>query len=1270
MFQPEGFLLGKCLASNERHEIYAAVRESDGRAVVLKTARGALGSQGAKSLRREFEALRAVQGPGIVEALEFLPGTVPALVLARGAGLSLSAWLKGGRPRIEAFLEAAIQIAAAVERVHAARWIHCDLTPSNIMVEPRTLKTHLIDFGLAQPLGAQSHSIEVTHLAGTLAYLSPEQTGRMDRGIDSRSDLYSLGGTLYFMLTGEPPFPGDDALALIHAHLARVPRPPVEVRGDIPKVFSQMVLRLLEKEPENRYASARSLRADLLRCQKELQTRGQIGEDLALGTAEVADRLHFPVRLYGREEEIVRLRTLYVQAAEGSTQILMIAGEAGAGKSALLDALRPQLAESGGYLARGKFELSRDRPYAGWAAALGSFVQQLLVESDTRLAHWRTALGSALGNIAQVLVELAPDLKFVLGEVAPVPALGPRETQARLAFALRRFLAACATPEHPLVLFLDDLQWCDAASRALLEDLLRNETDSPLLVVGAYRSNEVDSTHPLARWLERLASEQVPLERLLLGPLPAESAVALLAEVLNRLPEAVRGLAELIERKTGNTPLLVRQFVEHLHEQDLLRYEPGSGWIWDPAAVTAANIPEGAVALMTAKFHRLEPEARAVLELTSCVAGEFDLALVSELSSLERTSLERGLYRLCDAGLIAPCPNGFRFVHERIREAARELLSEEARAQLHYKISQLLLARIPEAERPARIFEIAEHLSRGLVCLPESQRLDAIRLQLAAGQRALAAGAASSAEAFLTIGRRLLRDEDWHSEFALGFELLLQSAESAFLRSDFAASLALADALEQQTLSRLQEAQVAAKRLQVFALTRSPEEAVGYALEVLRRFGVRFPLRPSRLRAQLMLRFVCWRLRGHRLEAALRPTQRPDPRWITPILVIGAAGSTMARVSAYLVALASARVTSSNLRYGYVAGPAYALGAFATYVQVILGASEESDRIERAALAELARTPDPVDGPRTEFNLYALLHPWRMARRRALAPLERITGQLQEIGALEFAYYARFLKILYCALAGDPIASMGRALVELALEVRRSGHRYPEPELCQRPYQLLSAPDLSALEAELADSEAEITASRGSVEPYARTVWLMVLCVYGRFDLAFAQSEALGERLFSLVPYIHVAEHCFYRGLAAAALAGLARGADRRQYRRALRDNQRRLWRWAKSGPDFVHMALVLEAEQARLRRDHRRARVLYEKAARRATEQTFPNHAALAYERLARMLVDLRRRPEAVSAFAQAIGLYGEWGVPAKVAALEAEQSTLAASPTAWGKL
>jgi predicted ATPase len=1245
MRQPDGFLLGKCLVSNDRYEVYAAVRESDRREVVLKSP-VALRVEGNDRLRREFEALRAVQGPGIVEALELLPGSI--LVLARVPGVSLSTWLKdGGVLRIEALLDVASGIAAALERVHAARWIHCDLTPGNVMVDPTTLEVQLIDFGLSRPLGAQSRSIKVSHLAGTLAYIAPEQTGRMSRGIDARSDLYSLGATLYCMLTGEPPFPLEDELGLVHAHMARVPRAPVEVRPDTPLVLSRLILKLLEKEPDARYQSARALLADLRRCREQLRERGAIDEAMPLAAAETPDGPWFSARLYGREAEMALLRDLRALAAAGSTQIIMLSGEAGVGKSSLVGELRRDIATHNGYLAMGKFDLARDRPYSGWITALEGLAQQWLVESDARLAEWRTALCNSLGVIAGALCDVVPDLAFVLGDVPAVPALRPRETQARLALALDRFITACATPAHPLVVFLDDLQWSDAASRELFERVAVTASNAALLIIGAYRTSEVARDHPLAGTLASIATRREPIRVLDIPPIAGEAAVALLSEALEREPTDVRGLAQLIERKTGNSPLLLREFVEHLHCQGLLQYHAGKGWVWDLDAVLEADIPDGAVAMMTEKLHRLEPNARAVIEFAACVGSEFDLDQLCELSLRERDSVERGLFALSDTGLILPSRNGFRFAHDRIREAARALLSEEARTELHYRIAQLLLERTREAERPARIFEIAEHLSRGLACLPESQRLEAARLQLAAARRAWATGAASSAEAFLAVGRELLRDEDWASEHALAFELILQSIDSAFLRGDFANALAWADALERQKLSTLEAAQVAARRIQVFALIRSPEDCARYGLEVLRRYGIRWPLYPSRLRVQLALRWAAWRLRGSRLQAALRPAPALPPELTAPLAVIGS--STMARVNAYLPALSCCWVIHFNLRYGCVSRPAYTIGAFVTYMQLLLGDTPEIDRLEKVALEELARRPDPIFGPKAEFNICALLRPWRMPRRRALAPLSRIADALQEVGDVEFWYYARFLKVLYSALAGDPIGEAGETMAELAAEIRRSSHLYPEPEICQRPLRLLAGSDLSSLESELAAGEAELTAAGGSVGPYARTAWLMALCVHGRWDQALSQSEALGERLFYRVPYVHVADHCFYRGLAAAALAG-SRGAARIRHRRTLRTSLRRLRRWANAGPDFAHMVHLLEAEQARLARDPRRARALYEKAAQRAMQQQFPHHAALARERLALMYFDLRRRAEGTSVLLQAIALYEAWGSPAKV--------------------
>ena len=1256
---PAGYILDKPLHASPHSEVYAAVRETDGASVVLKCYLDDRTGDAASRAGREFETLKRVAGPGVPRALDLDRSSErPFLVLELLRGVSLALLLEEGPLEVELWLRIALQACEILARVHDARVVHKNLTPANLLVDPSGAQVWLCDFGLAAELGAAERkgSLLSSTLAATLKYVSPEQTGRMNRGCDFRSDLYSFGATFYHALTGRPPFEISDPLELIHAHLARVPRPAMELRSELPEVLSRLLERLLRKEPEERYQTARGLHADLQACLAQLTSTGTLASDLDLGGGEVPDRPLFRPRLYGRERELARMEELYARAAAGSPQTLWIEGVAGIGKSALTAALHARLAGRG-YLAVGKFDLYRERAYGGWVAALGSLVQQVLVESDERLAQWRSALQNGLGNIAGALLSLVPDLAFIIGETPPLPPLGPRETRARLSFALQRFVTACSTPDHPLVLLLDDLHWSDAGSLSLLEDLLSSGAPAALLVIGAWRSQVAEEVQPLHQLLERLRSRGVAFERIQLQALTLEASVALLADALERRPDDVRSFAELIERKTGNGALLVQQFVEHIHARGLLRYEVGTGWCWSQEAVAAADIPEGAVAFMTAKIARLDAGARALLEFASCVGGDFDAELLCELSGRERAALERDLYVLCDAGLIAPCPQGFRFVHDRLREATQQLLPEAQRTQIHYDTARLLLATIPEDERAQHVLEIVEHLNRGLAHLPEALRLTTVELNQQAASRSLTAGASAAAAAYLEVARALFREDDWNEHRALGFNVWLQSAESAFQNAEFAPAKELLDALERRSPSRFELAQIAVKRLQLHGLLDRPEISARYLLQVMRRLGVRWPLQPSALRARLGLRVIRWMLLGRSGIDILRPATSVDPRWLAPILVIGQGGGALIRHDVRLTALATCFVLRRYIRSGYIARAPFTLASYANWLQIIHGDFNGARRFAGIALALNERVPDPVYGPRCAMQIHGMLYPWLMPRRQALAELDGVEEALREVGDPEYAYYSRFLKVSYSALAGDPVAQSERELAELAESVRRSGHSYPEPEQCHRAYALLArdAPS-SSLGSEVAAHNAWHTANPGWALPFTATLWLLVLCVRGRYDLAFAQSEFLEADLLRITPFVHVADHTFYRGLAAGTLARAAHGRNRRRYRKALARCLRRLRAWAAGGPDFVHMATTLEAERACLRRDRARADRLYELAAGLAKKQGFPHHAALAHERRARFLAELRRESEASRAFKEAIRAYRTWGAAARAAELERE--------------
>ncbi len=475
------------------------------------------------------------------------------------------------------------------------------------------------------------------------------------------------------------------------------------------------------------------------------------------------------------------------------------------------------------------------------------------------------------------------------------------------------------------------------------------------------------------------------------------------------------------------------------------------------------------------------------------------------------------------------------------------------------------------------------------------------------------------------------------------------------------ATLELLDALDARPLSRMDKAHSAVLRSRTLALVKRPDEVVRYALGVLRSFGIHWPLHPTRLRAHLALRFVDLSLRLLGTRKLVQPAARRDPAWLAPLLLLGVAGSVFPRHDINLAVLANSLPLRRYLRSGYLTGPGFRIAAHAAYRFVLLGDAEHARRHASLALEWSERIGNPIYAARTAHIVHALLQPWIMRRRQALAPMERVAESAREIGDPEFTYYARFLQTIYLTLAGEAVSVSERRLRELADSVKRAGHWFPEPEQCHHVYQkLVAAPEPRDLDAAVAESYARISAQAGTALHYTSTLWLMILCIYRRHDLAFAQSETHLRDVFRVMPFVHTADFMLYRGLAAAALATHGRSAHRRHHLRALRQCLSRMRGWAKAGPDFVHMAALLEAEAARVRGADERARSLYEQAAQRALAQEFTHHAALAYESRAHMLLDRRRETEAAASLAQASNLYRDWGALPKAAALRERRDKL----------
>ncbi|WP_442868273.1 trifunctional serine/threonine-protein kinase/ATP-binding protein/sensor histidine kinase [Bradyrhizobium sp. CCBAU 53415] len=682
------------------------------------------------------------------------------------------------------FLRTAIGLARTLGQVHQQGFIHKDIKPANVLVD-ETGNAWLTGFGIASKLTRERQSPEPPEfIAGTLAYMAPEQTGRMNRSVDSRSDLYSLGVTFYEMLTGSLPFTASDPMEWVHCHIAKQPAAPSERVGTVPASVSAITMKLLSKTAEERYQTAAGVESDLRRCLSQWESQGWI-DDFTPGAHDTPDRLMIPEKLYGRDREVDALLTAFDRIVGGGrVELVLVSGYSGIGKSAVVNELHKPLVPPRGLFASGKSDqYKRDIPHASLAQAFQSLVRRLLSQNEEDLRKWQDALREALGPNGLLLVDLVPELRHVIGEQPPVPELPSQEAQRRFQIVFRRFIGVFARPEHPLALFLDDMQWLDVATLDLLEDLLTRNDLQHLLLIGAYRDNEVDATHPLVRKLEAIRQAGAAVQDIVLTPLNRDDLGKLIVDSLHCQLERGAPLAGLIHEKTSGNPFFAIQFISTLADDRLLKFDYRERrWVWDLLRIRDKGFTDNVVELMVEKLKRLPPETQKVLQQFACMgnSAEFEMLRIGYQSSVEH--IHDHLWEAVRSGLIFRADNSYRFLHDRVQEAAYSLIPKELRAEAHLRIGMLLAEHTPAEKREEAIFEIVNQLNRGshLITLVEDRERVA-ELNLIAGRRAKLSTAYDSALKYLRAGRALLEEETWKRNHQLIFSIEYLTAECELL---------------------------------------------------------------------------------------------------------------------------------------------------------------------------------------------------------------------------------------------------------------------------------------------------------------------------------------------------------------------------------------------------------------------------------------------------------------------------------------------------------
>ncbi|MEM7183829.1 MAG: AAA family ATPase [Spirochaetota bacterium] len=1252
-------------------------------------------------LKNEYEILQLFTSDRIIKPLHFQNQKDGNFLLMEDGGTSLKQLIKKDPiDSLEQFLQFAITITDGLGEIHRQKIVHKDIKPSNIVLQKKDAKTiKFIDFGIStrlkrEEMGWQSPNV----LEGSLPYISPEQTGRVNRAIDYRTDFYSLGITFFEMLTGELPFPTNDPIELIHSHIALAPPLVHEIKNDVPEILSKIIYKLLEKDAEKRYNSAYGLKYDLEKCLELIQNQSSSKtinmENFPLGTKDPDDVFKIPQKLYGRVEETKQLVAIFEEVASGSARLLLVSGYSGIGKSAFIQETHKPITEKKGFFIQGKFDqFQKNIPFSAILNAFRELVKFLLTEPDDRIRHWKEELDSALGRNAQVIIDVIPELELVLGQKQPVSILSASENQNRFNLTFQNFISVFARREHPIVLFIDDLQWADKSSLKLIESIITNPDNKYLMIIGAYRDNEVDTGHPLLQSVAEIKKSGSEVETIRLGPLQKESITELLTDTFH-VNGKEEGLAEILNKKTGGNPFFISEFLKSLYKDEIIdfNYETNK-WQWQEERVHSYGMTDNVVDLMVKNIQNFSEHTANILSLASCLGNQFDLKFLSIVSELALEQLVTLLWPAIEEGVLIPLgksqqilqtatkgieqiePNDLgtcriRFQHDRVQQAAYSLLDDTKKKEIHYKAGNLILANISEEERNEKIFDIVGHLNEGKELVQtEEERIVFIDLNLKAGQKAKLSTAYESAINFLESGRELVKEEDWHKNYQLIFSLVKELSENYYLNGRYEEAEEIYPLLLKKANDELDKIQVYFIQLEQYQVQMKFDLAVEIELKGLQILGIDLPAEDEAFAALVEeeLALVAKNLGSREIADLIDSPEMQDKHQLNIMYMLSYLFiSTWLLGKQTTVTWSIIKMTNLSQVHGNceVSSLAYAnYGFLSAYVF-----SKVNEGYEYGNLAlELSQKFDNVAFRGKVYFLYAALISHWKKKIDLSDPIQKEAHQLCVDGG-DYAYAAYAINKII-----DHHIFSGKNLEEIYKEALSY---YPflkknNPFLLDTFIIPGSVQAIQSLRGEtdaLGSFDDESFSEDTFLEQYKDNplihAWFFAEKIKSLY-LAEQTSDSLGlaDKVGTIVAtcpgHIRVPESYFYTCLSILAETKNLPEGEKEAFLGKLQEYQSKLQSWSKDCPDnFEHKYLLVEAEKARDEGDGFAAISLYERAIESAKKYEFINNEALCNELCAKFWIGKENIKYATLHMSEAYKLYNKWGAFAKCKQLQAKYS------------
>ena len=1278
-----GYRVREWLGRSSVHATWRAERVADGRSVVLKIL---LASQPTPlqiaRLHHELEMTGSLPEAAVVKALtvERWP-TGHVLVLDDVGGNALASRVSPHLP-LRSALQLGCALADAIAAVHACGVIHKDIKPGNVIVVGEQ-QVRLTDFGFAVRIARETaREIAPKELEGTLAYMAPEQTGRMNRPVDRRADLYALGISLYELLTGVLPFRSPDPLDLVHQHIARVPASPREHRPELPRVVAELVLRLMAKDAEGRYQSATAVLADLRQCLATLD--GDSVAPFVLGRDDGSDEFRIPQSLIGRTAEVSALDDALARSRAGAVQLVVVEGPSGIGKSALVGEIARFASAAQALHVQGKFDqFRRDLPYVAVIQAFGQIARRLLTEPDDRLAAWRVALGEALAPNGQVLLDLVPELALVLGPQPPVLALGLSEAQIRFTLVLRHFVRALASVEHPLVVFLDDLQWADGASLALLQTILTDSDSTHLLVVVAMRDAEVGPSHPFRLFLQELeAGTGVRPVHIVLGPLDRSAVARLLVEATRAPPAAVETLAALVTAKTGGNPFFVGEFLRGLCRDGLMRFDPQRGaFQWHLDDVERRHTTGNVVDLVIARIASLPTPTRTALEFAAVVGHTFDLATLAQVAGLGAQQARADLGVALDNDILVPVGDDYKytalaedaagalqvvyaFLHDRVHQAAYGMIPAERRPGAHHRVGRLLLASGP-AQSAERLFDIATHFeAAGAEVRSTEERSEVAALFLRAAKKANGSMAWEAARRYAEAGRALLGEAGWSggdTMHGLSFEAL----KAAFLLSDRARLEALHDEIVGHARSAVERADATAVKIQLLVSTMAYSEALDVAIPVLAALGVGLPRRGRQVQVVAGLLRTKLALSGHPVAGIVELPEMSDPAMRVAMRVMVAVSSAAYANEPQLFPQLVFELVRRSVRHGTTPQSAFGYVCYGLAMCAVLGDYDGGLEFGRLAVAVMDRTGARDFEAKVRFLSGLFILPWSQPLADTLEPFRRGAAAGLETGDLEYYSYCFYGLDSHALFAGqdlDALALASAAHHEAIL--RHKQRKVGLVMLLVRDTIAWLRDDAPVVVGDIDEARVlQLASSSGDATSVAYAhAWRACKAYLGdAFDEALEAAAGCRAHIAGIDGQLFVPLFQFYESLALLAVARAGRPQARWAW--TVAGHQRRLARWAKRVPTtFLARWELVEGERARNASDASHALRCYERAIAAALAAGNLHDEALAHQLAAECAAEASMATATRAHRVDAWRLWGRWGARRLVRRLDERHPELGA--------